>query len=108
MIPKRSWSYAFDVESAGSSLVPIETITAATTEVPHDDSLPTSGELGYTSPAVRTKGYRKQATPIVDSSVRRCTRGSIKRDGFKPVLQELPMHAPKKRNTKAMDNQEGE
>ncbi|KAI4999467.1 hypothetical protein ZWY2020_004056 [Hordeum vulgare] len=110
MIPKRSWSYAFDVESTGSILVPIEAITPTSTEVTHDDSLPTSRVFGFTSPTVRKKGSRKQATPIVDSSIRRCTRGSIKRDGFKPVLQELPMHAPKKRKPKAkpMDRQEGE
>ncbi|KAI4980713.1 hypothetical protein ZWY2020_021198 [Hordeum vulgare] len=47
------------------------------------------------------KGTRKKATPVVDSSVRRCTRGSIKRDGFKPILQELPAHVPKKRKPKA-------
>uniref|UniRef100_A0A8I6X5X8 Uncharacterized protein n=1 Tax=Hordeum vulgare subsp. vulgare TaxID=112509 RepID=A0A8I6X5X8_HORVV len=109
MIPKRSWSYAFDVESAGSSLVPIETIPAATTEVTHGDSLPTTGEFAFTSPAIKKKGSRKQATPIVHSSVRRCKRGSIKRDGFQPVLQELPMHVPTKRKPKAkpMDNPEG-
>ena len=38
---------------------------------------------------------------MVDSSVRRCTRGSIKHDGFKPILQELPAHVPKKRKPKA-------
>uniref|UniRef100_A0A8I6XKH5 Uncharacterized protein n=1 Tax=Hordeum vulgare subsp. vulgare TaxID=112509 RepID=A0A8I6XKH5_HORVV len=110
MIPKRSWSYAFDVESTESSLVPIETIPTATTKVTHDDSLQTTGEFAFTSPAVKKKGSRKQATTIVDSSVRRCTRGSIKRDGFKAVLQELPMHVPKKRKPKAkpMDNPEGE
>uniref|UniRef100_A0A8I6W620 Uncharacterized protein n=1 Tax=Hordeum vulgare subsp. vulgare TaxID=112509 RepID=A0A8I6W620_HORVV len=101
MIPKRSWSSVFDDEAAGPSLAPIENTPAPSTEVTHDISLSTTEEFSFSSPAVKKKGPRKQVTPIVDSSVRRCTRGSIKRDGFKPVLQELPMHVPKKRKPKA-------
>ena len=36
-------------------------------------------------------------TPIVDTEVRRCTRGSVKRDGFKPVFQELQQQPKKKK-----------
>ncbi|MCY6524823.1 hypothetical protein OYG11_11480, partial [Actinobacillus pleuropneumoniae] len=36
-------------------------------------------------------------TPVVETSVRRCTRGSVKRDGFKPVFQELQHHHKKKK-----------
>ncbi|KAE8785250.1 hypothetical protein D1007_41085 [Hordeum vulgare] len=110
MIPKRSLSYAFDDEAAGSSLAPIEIPPAPSTKVTYDISLPTTREFTFNSPAVKKKWSRKQATPIVDSSVFRWTTGSIKRDDFKPVLQELPMHVPKKRKPKSkpMDNPEGE
>uniref|UniRef100_A0A8I6X248 Uncharacterized protein n=1 Tax=Hordeum vulgare subsp. vulgare TaxID=112509 RepID=A0A8I6X248_HORVV len=110
MIPKRSWSSAFDDEVAGSSLAPIEIPPAPSTEVAHDISLPTTEEFSFSSPSIKKKASRKQATPIVDSLVRRCTRGSIKQDGFKPVLQEFPMHVPKKRKPKAkpMDDPVGE
>ena len=36
-------------------------------------------------------------TPIVETSVRRCTRGSLQRDGFKPVFQELPMQSKRRK-----------
>ena len=39
-------------------------------------------------------------TPVVETSVRRCTRGSLQRDGFKPTFQELPMQL-KRRKPKA-------
>uniref|UniRef100_A0A8I7B735 DUF7597 domain-containing protein n=1 Tax=Hordeum vulgare subsp. vulgare TaxID=112509 RepID=A0A8I7B735_HORVV len=100
MIPKRSWVAAFDPdapeppasEPASSSLSMQEVIPLS----------PSSAEdLPSHSPAPSKKGTRKNATPVVDSSVRRCTRGSIKRDGFKPILQELPAHVPKKRKPEA-------
>ena len=39
-------------------------------------------------------------TLVVETSVRRCTRGFLQRDGFKPTFQELPMQA-KRRKPKA-------
>ena len=36
-------------------------------------------------------------TPIVETSVRRCTRGLLQRDGFKPSFQELPMQSKRKK-----------
>ena len=39
-------------------------------------------------------------TPIVDTSVRRCTRSSAQRDGFKPTFQELSIQ-PKRRKPRA-------
>uniref|UniRef100_A0A8I6Z4L5 DUF7597 domain-containing protein n=1 Tax=Hordeum vulgare subsp. vulgare TaxID=112509 RepID=A0A8I6Z4L5_HORVV len=83
VIPKRSWAAAFD--SAAPALPPPE---------PAED-------FSFQSPAPTKKGTRKKATPVVDSSVRRCTRGSIKRDGYKQILHELPAHVPKKRKPKA-------
>uniref|UniRef100_A0A8I7B6R8 DUF7597 domain-containing protein n=1 Tax=Hordeum vulgare subsp. vulgare TaxID=112509 RepID=A0A8I7B6R8_HORVV len=101
MIPKRSWAAAFDPdapepppsEPASSSLSMQEVTPLSPSSSAHD--------LSFHSPAPSKKGTRKKATPVVDSSVRRCTRGSIKRDGFKPILQELPAHVPKKRKPKA-------
>ena len=39
-------------------------------------------------------------TRVVETSVRRCTRGSLQRDGYKPTFQELPMQV-KRRKPKA-------
>uniref|UniRef100_A0A8I7B0V3 DUF7597 domain-containing protein n=1 Tax=Hordeum vulgare subsp. vulgare TaxID=112509 RepID=A0A8I7B0V3_HORVV len=69
--------------------------------IPVSPSSSATDSFSFQSPAPSKKGSRKKATPVVDSSVRRCTRGSIKQDGFKPVLQELPVHVPKKRKPKA-------
>ncbi|KAE8797492.1 hypothetical protein D1007_27349 [Hordeum vulgare] len=55
------------------------------------------GLFSFSSACAKQKVPHKNSTPIVDSAVRRCTRGSMKHDGFKPVLQELPMLMPKKR-----------
>uniref|UniRef100_A0A8I6YG99 DUF7597 domain-containing protein n=1 Tax=Hordeum vulgare subsp. vulgare TaxID=112509 RepID=A0A8I6YG99_HORVV len=101
MIPKRSWGAAFNPdapepppsEPASSSLSMQEVIPLSPSSSAED--------LSFHSPAPSKKGTRKKATPVIDSSVRRCTRGSIKRDGFKPIPQELPAHVPKKRRPKA-------
>ncbi|KAI5022300.1 hypothetical protein ZWY2020_059030 [Hordeum vulgare] len=101
VIPKRSWAAAFDPdapepppsEPASTSLSMHEVIPLSPSSSAED--------LSFLSPAPSKKGTRKKATPVIDSSVRRCTRGSIKRDGFKPILQELPSHVPKKRKPKA-------
>lgn len=36
-------------------------------------------------------------TPVVETSIRRCTRGSLQRDGFKPTFQELPMQSKRRK-----------
>ncbi|KAE8797891.1 hypothetical protein D1007_26903 [Hordeum vulgare] len=102
VIPKRSWAVAFD--TAAPALPPPEpaSITLSVDEViPVSPSSSAEDSFSFQSPAPTKKGTRNKATPVVDSSVRRCTRGSIKRDGFKPVLQELPAHVPRKRKPKA-------
>uniref|UniRef100_A0A8I6XC84 DUF7597 domain-containing protein n=1 Tax=Hordeum vulgare subsp. vulgare TaxID=112509 RepID=A0A8I6XC84_HORVV len=86
VIPKRSWAAAFDPaapalpppEPASSTLLVQEIIPVSPSSSAEDSS--------FHSPAPTKKGTRKKVTPVVDSSVRRCTRGSIKRDGFKPIL----------------------
>ncbi|KAE8804950.1 hypothetical protein D1007_18967 [Hordeum vulgare] len=101
MIPKRSWAVAFDTDAPEPSLSePASTSISMQVVIPLSPSSSTE-DLSFRSPAPSKKGTRKKATPVVDSSVLRCTRGSIKRDGFKPILQELPAHVPKKRKPKA-------
>ena len=39
-------------------------------------------------------------TPLVETSVRRCTRSSAQRDGFKPTFHELVLQ-PKRKKPKA-------
>ncbi|KAI4965022.1 hypothetical protein ZWY2020_057643 [Hordeum vulgare] len=104
LLPKRSWSLAFDEDNAEPRIIYQDSTHAPASEViASSDSISApSGDLfSFETPAAPNKGPRKKAMPIVDSSVRRCTKGSIKRDGFKPVLQELPMHVPKKRKPRA-------
>uniref|UniRef100_A0A8I6XWE7 DUF7597 domain-containing protein n=1 Tax=Hordeum vulgare subsp. vulgare TaxID=112509 RepID=A0A8I6XWE7_HORVV len=96
LIPKRSWDVAFDADASGPA-----SASLSLQEVTPLRPTSSSEDLSFCSPAPSKKGTRKKATPVVDSSVRRCTRGSIKRDGFKPILQELPAHVPKKRKPKA-------
>ena len=52
--------------------------------------------------AVKARRPRKTLapTPIVDTSVRRCTRSSVQRDGFKPTFQKLTLQ-PKRKNPRA-------
>uniref|UniRef100_A0A8I6X9V1 DUF7597 domain-containing protein n=1 Tax=Hordeum vulgare subsp. vulgare TaxID=112509 RepID=A0A8I6X9V1_HORVV len=99
--PKRSSAAAFD--PAAPALPPLEpaSSTLSVQEVIPVSPSSSVEDFSFHSPAPTKKGTRKKATPVVDSSVRRCTRGSIKRDGFKPILQELPAHVPKKRKPKA-------
>ena len=54
------------------------------------------------SAAVKARRPRKTLapTPIVDTTVRRCTRSSAQRDGFKPTFQELALQ-PKRKKPKA-------
>ncbi|KAE8788898.1 hypothetical protein D1007_37018 [Hordeum vulgare] len=65
------------------------------------NSASVEGLFSFSAPCAKKKVPRKNSTPIVDSAVRRCTRGSMKWDGFKPLLQELPMPMPKKRKPRA-------
>ena len=44
---------------------------------------------------------KRKITPLVDSSLRRCTRSAAKRDGFKPVLHQLPLSEPRKKKPSA-------
>ena len=58
----------------------------------------TEEQFSFSAPAPKTKRVTKRdRAPVVDSDLHRCTRSSIKRDGFKPVLQALPMTEPKKK-----------
>ncbi|KAI4970324.1 hypothetical protein ZWY2020_001238 [Hordeum vulgare] len=102
LIPKRSWTVAFDC--SGPELAPTApecTPFSSAEVIPVNPSSFAKESFSFQSPAVTKKGAHKKDTPVVDSSVRRCTRGSIKRDGLKPLLQELPAHVPKKRKPKA-------
>ena len=57
-------------------------------------------QAGVEQRKVRRARKTMAPTPVVETSVRRCTRGSLQRDGYKPTFQELPMQA-KRRKPKA-------
>ena len=122
ILSKRSWSLAFEKVRWVSELIPID---SAGFVVPLSVASPLSGpacalladssqelepgfglqpvtaaeeQFSFSAPAPKTKRVTKRdRAPVVDSDLRRCTRSSIKRDGFKPVLQALPMTEPKKK-----------
>ena len=58
-------------------------------------------ELTFSSPTLTkaaTPRRRKRTTPIVNTVVRRCTRSTIKRDGFKAgTFAELPLDPKRKK-----------
>ncbi|KAE8770776.1 hypothetical protein D1007_57422 [Hordeum vulgare] len=71
---------------------------ALDTESPQVTAVAASNaQFSFSAPCSKNRAPRNMSTPIVDSMVHRCTRGSVKRDGFKPILQELPMPLLKKR-----------
>ena len=47
------------------------------------------------------RGRRKVSAPLVDTSVRRCTRSAAKLDGFKPVIFEQLSLQPAKRRPRS-------
>ena len=60
------------------------------------------GQFSFFAPSPKKKKAPKRScTPVVDSELRRCTRSSAKRDGFKPVFQALPMVEPKKKKPRS-------
>src|SRR5439155_622100 len=61
---------------------------------------PSSANVSFVAPAIksRRRKARKSATPVVESSVRRCTRSLHKKEGFRAGnLFELPSPPKKKR-----------
>lgn len=113
VLSKLSWSLAFDDVNWVSKLVLIDDDvlsspvlqllaprpvaralfpTSSMDVAPQDVVKPTSPvasdeKFSFSAQCVKKKRARRTVVPVVDSSLRRCTRGSIKRDGFKPVLQ---------------------
>ena len=95
LLSKRSWDLAFEVPSlpyCNTTLEHRPVARALFSEPPEQD--------GVEQRKVRRSRKTMAPTPVVETSVRRCTRGSLQRDGFKPTFQELPMQA-KKRKPKA-------
>lgn len=72
------------------------------TESVVSSSVHTDEQFSFSAQQTKKTTKRKKAlVPVVDTTVRRCTRGSIKRDGYKPILQELPMAQPKKKKPRS-------
>lgn len=58
-------------------------------------------QFAFSAQQARKKSVKRKVTPLVDSSLRRCTRSAAKRDGFKPVLHQLPLSEPRKKKPRA-------
>ncbi|KAM3385876.1 hypothetical protein ACQJBY_009519 [Aegilops geniculata] len=103
-LSKRNWDFAF--QQADLPLLtwkepePARPVARALFV---DDAERATPDVVPSPPAhVKTRRPRKTLapTPLVETSVRRCTRSSAQRDGFKPTFHELVLQ-PKKKNPKA-------
>lgn len=126
VLPKRSWAIAFDDVAWVSKIVPLEVAdVAAPTPTPRPvahalfpassskdscvhttmNSIQVTSEIPEESFSFLAqcgkKAAKRKVAPVVDSSLHRCTRGSVRRDGYKPVLHALPMTEPCKKKPKA-------
>ena len=101
VLSKRSWDLAF-----GSSDLPMLTWREEVPVRPMARALFFEDVADIQPPrtAAPPKARRTRKTlappPIVETSVRRCTRSSAQRDGFKPTFQELSLQ-PKRRKPRA-------
>src|ERR1041385_6517607 len=102
---KRSWAMAFDEENMELSILYIEeknnlVAPSFSPALPLEE---VPQVTRFTSPPLQKSAAtrrKKKSTPVVETFVRRCTRSTIKRDGFKAGnFAELPM-APKKKKPK--------
>ena len=94
-----------DVLSRTSNDVSADAVTGEA--VPEDVVPSGSEEISFSSSVVFTaelqnkqnkqRGRKKTSAPLVDTSVRRCTRSAAKLDGFKPVIFEQLSLQPTKR-----------
>ena len=107
---KRSWHMAFDDRNMSttftfvgdeiSSVLP--SMLTARELFPSEPPAVTFVEVFNSPPSAKSKRLRKSTkAPIVDTSVRRCTRSTAKNAGFKAsAFQELPTQ-PKKKKPKS-------
>lgn len=122
-IPEQSWAVALDdsasisgnshVESTTFSLgsdrrpvvralFPSQPLTASAPETMlQTSSSALDDQFAFSAQQARKKISRRNITPVVDTSLRRCTRSAAKRDGFKSVLQQLPLSEPRKKKPRA-------
>ena len=126
VLSKRSWSLAFEkdhwvsdfiTDDSASMVAPLSALPPPRglardlfpdnqMELEQDTGLQFSsasdGQFSFFAPSLKKKKAPKRCcTPNVDSKLRRCTRSAAKRDGFKPVLQALPMSEPKKKKPRS-------
>ncbi|XBI27174.1 hypothetical protein VPH35_051698 [Triticum aestivum] len=120
VLSKRSWSLAFEkdhwvsdfiTDYSASMVAPLSALPPprglardlfpdSQMELEHDSGL--HEQISFSAPSLKKKKAPKRSCPpVVDSELRRCTRSSAKRDGFKPVLQALPMSEPKKKKPRS-------
>nr|XP_020160228.1 proline-rich protein 36-like [Aegilops tauschii subsp. strangulata] len=103
ILAKRNWNFAFQQDD-----LPLLTWKESPPARPVaralfvDDAEIVAPVVPSPSARAPTRRPRKTLapTPLVDTSVRRCTRSSAQRDGFKPTFHELVLQ-PKKKKPKA-------
>jgi hypothetical protein len=105
VLSKRNWDLAFSQDGlpllTWKEQEPVRPVARALFT---EDMQQKSTAETVTCSALGKKGRRPRKTlaptPLVETSVRRCTRSSVQRDGFKPTFQELAPQ-PKRKNPKA-------
>ncbi|XBH85653.1 hypothetical protein VPH35_073513 [Triticum aestivum] len=102
ILSKRSWDFAFSDMNLPRLTWKDQEVARPVARALFVDSEPDQ-VISVAIPAVANARRPRQPlapTPIVDTAVRRCTRSSVKRDGFKPVFHELAIQ-PKKKKPRA-------
>lgn len=118
VIPMRPWALAFVDVAWVSKLIPLEldNVAAPSLALPAPrlvahalfPTISVEANSSQVSPEVSEESFsfsmkkvaKRKVAPLVDTSLRRCTRGSVRRDDYKQVLHALPMSEPHKKKPK--------
>ena len=100
VLSKRSWDFAFSDLDLPRLTWKDQEVARPVARALFVDSAPDQVVPPVSVVTARRPRQPLAPTPIVDTAVRRCTRSSVKRDGFKPVFHELAIQ-PKKKKPRA-------
>ena len=100
VLSKRSWDFAFSDLDLPRLTWKDQEVVRPVSRALFVDSAPNQAIPPVTVVKARRPRQPLVPTPIVDTSVRRCTRSSVQWDGFKPVFHELAIQ-PKRKKPRA-------
>nr|XP_020201023.1 WAS/WASL-interacting protein family member 1-like [Aegilops tauschii subsp. strangulata] len=105
ILNKRTWDFAFQQDAlpllTWKESVPARPVARALFVDEGDRVVPVVPSPPERAPTRRPRKVLAP-TPLVETSVRRCTRSSAQRDGFKPTFHELVLQPKKKPKAKPL------